>query len=207
MLKHRITALLTLIMVVTLQLAVPVVAVGNVLRSETSLAQERPNSSIPTKKIKSQHVIKFLTTTPKIKSPEYKIYRQVKCLADNIYYEAGGEPDLGKVAVARVTMNRVEANGGTVCQTVYQGSAEDKKSHPDLACQFSWTCVRETLPKPIGWVYARCFEIAAKVMFDNYYSDFLSNVYYFHADYIKPPTKVAYATQIGRHKFYYRTYN
>lgn len=207
MLKHRITALLSLIMVVTLQLAVPVVAVGNVLKAESSLALERPNSVKSDKQINSEYVKKFLTATPKIKSPEYKIYRQVKCLADNIYYEAGGEPDLGKVAVARVTMNRVEANGGTVCQTVYQGSDLDKRSHPSLACQFSWTCVRETLPKPIGWAYVRSFEIAAKVMFDNYYSDFLPNIYYFHADYVKPPVKLTYATQIGRHKFYYRTYN
>ncbi len=33
---------------------------------------------------------------------------QVECLADNIYHEAGYEPDSGKVAVALVTLNRVQ---------------------------------------------------------------------------------------------------
>ena len=34
--------------------------------------------------------------------------RQVDCLAQNIYYEAGWEPEQGKVAVAMVTMNRLQ---------------------------------------------------------------------------------------------------
>ena len=34
---------------------------------------------------------------------------QLKCLAQNIYYEAGSETFEGKVAVAQVTMNRLES--------------------------------------------------------------------------------------------------
>ena len=33
--------------------------------------------------------------------------KDVDCLAHNIYYEAGNEPEEGKVAVAMVTINRV----------------------------------------------------------------------------------------------------
>jgi hypothetical protein len=34
--------------------------------------------------------------------------KQIDCLADNIYHEARNEPEKGKVAVALVTLNRVE---------------------------------------------------------------------------------------------------
>ena len=34
--------------------------------------------------------------------------KQVDCLADNIYYEAGHEPMQGRFAVAMVTMNRTQ---------------------------------------------------------------------------------------------------
>ena len=37
---------------------------------------------------------------PRISGPEWRSVdiRQLQCLADNIYYEAKGEPDLGKIA-------------------------------------------------------------------------------------------------------------
>ena len=48
--------------------------------------------------------------------------KQLECLARNIYFEAGGEPFEGKVAVAQVTINR--ANSGQfpndICRVVYQ---------------------------------------------------------------------------------------
>lgn len=53
----------------------------------------------------------------------------VMCLAKNIYYEARGEPKAGKLAVAKVTLNRVASPKfpETVCGVIYQ-------KH-----QFSWT--------------------------------------------------------------------
>lgn len=53
---------------------------------------------------------------------------QVMCLAKNIYHEARGEGRLGMLAVASVTLNRVEDHrwGDTVCEVVYQRK------------QFSW---------------------------------------------------------------------
>ena len=51
------------------------------------------------------------------------------CLAQNIYFEARGEPESGQFAVAAVTMNRVKSHKfpNTVCKVVWQRS------------QFSWT--------------------------------------------------------------------
>ena len=61
--------------------------------------------------------------------------RQLDCLAINIYREAGYEPFEGKVAVAQVTMNRVEDPQfpNDVCSVVYQKSTTVK-----TVCQFSW---------------------------------------------------------------------
>lgn len=50
------------------------------------------------------------------------------CLALNIFYEARGEPNIGKYAVAEITMNRVMSKKypDTMCGVVYQHK------------QFSW---------------------------------------------------------------------
>lgn len=51
----------------------------------------------------------------------------LECLAKNIYFEARGEPYLGKLAVAQVTLNRANHIKHSICRVVY---------HPH---QFSWT--------------------------------------------------------------------
>lgn len=61
---------------------------------------------------------------------------QVRCLAQNIYHEARGEPLAGRVAVAEVTLNRVKEDGypDTICGVVHQRSGNQ--------CAFSWVCSR-----------------------------------------------------------------
>ena len=49
------------------------------------------------------------------------------CLALNVYHEARGEPELGQIAVAHVTQNRVRDKGTNICTEVF-------RPH-----QFSWT--------------------------------------------------------------------
>jgi spore germination cell wall hydrolase CwlJ-like protein len=60
--------------------------------------------------------------------------RELKCLADNIYYEAGNQSTQGKLAVAAVTINRVKSPKfpKSVCAVVYQRTKR--------VCQFSWVC-------------------------------------------------------------------
>ena len=43
------------------------------------------------------------------------------CLAQNIYFEAGNQPLAGKIAVANVTLNRVEHDKfpNNVCETLW----------------------------------------------------------------------------------------
>src|SRR3712207_1073877 len=51
------------------------------------------------------------------------------CLVQNIYHEARGEPDKGKIWVAYVTLNRVGAPGyrDTVCEVVWQKRLKEGK--------------------------------------------------------------------------------
>ena len=60
--------------------------------------------------------------------------KQIQCLAKNIYFEARGEPVEGQVAVAFVTLNRVESQEfpNTICEVVEQRRGR--------ICQFSWLC-------------------------------------------------------------------
>jgi spore germination cell wall hydrolase CwlJ-like protein len=73
---------------------------------------------------------------------------QLDCLATNIYHEARGESDMGKLAVAHVTVNRVKSRKfpNTVCDVVYQAQysewwAKQGKQVPiKHRCHFSWYC-------------------------------------------------------------------
>jgi spore germination cell wall hydrolase CwlJ-like protein len=127
--------------------------------------------------------------------------RQLGCLAKNIYYEAGYEPFEGKVAVAQVTLNRVESGKfpGDVCRTIYQKNIFYEK----VVCQFSWACDRTALARPVNKVvYAESMEVAKKVLLENFRLPSLKDALYFHGDYINPGWNREKITQIGRHIFY-----
>ena len=69
--------------------------------------------------------------------------QEAYCLAENIYYEAGGEDTRGQFAVASVTLNRARDPRfpSTVCGVVKQTA----RSHltDKLVCAFSWYCDNE----------------------------------------------------------------
>ena len=74
---------------------------------------------------------------------------EMHCLAKNIYFEARGESIKGKIAVANVTMNRVDSPKypNTICGVVYQAKYSKwwQQHNGTLVpirnqCQFSWYC-------------------------------------------------------------------
>lgn len=122
--------------------------------------------------------------------------KQIDCLADNIYFEAGSEPTNGKVAVALVTMNRVQDDrfGKDICSVV--------KQKVNSTCQFSWYC--EGKKHIRSWsLYEEAREVALHV-YANYENmkDITSGALYYHADYVNPRWKLKKTTTIGRHIFY-----
>ena len=76
-------------------------------------------------------LLTFMTieVSASVKSASQKDKRELRCLAQNIYFEARGERQAGQLAVGLVTMNRVNSKRfpNTVCKVVWQKR------------QFSWT--------------------------------------------------------------------
>lgn len=127
--------------------------------------------------------------------------RQLGCLAKNIYHEAGGEPFEGKVAVAQVTLNRVNSGQfpNDVCKTIYQKNVFYEK----VVCQFSWTCDRNVTFRPINNAnYNESMIAAQKVLLEDFRLPSLKHALYYHADYINPGWKKEKVAKIGQHIFY-----
>ena len=127
--------------------------------------------------------------------------KQLDCLAINIYREAGHEPFEGKVAVGQVTMNRVEDGrfGDDVCGVVYQKNVVMER----VVCQFSWYCDSTHRNRPVNKAaYNESYEVAKKVLLEDFRLDVLKPALYYHADYVNPRWNLEKIGKIGRHIFY-----
>lgn len=130
-----------------------------------------------------------------------QIEKQLVCLAKNIYWEAANEPFEGKVAVAQVTLNRMESGKfpDSVCGVVYQKNIFNSKT----VCQFSWFCENNHLVKTIHKAaYNESEEVAKMVLLEGFRLPNLKEALYYHADYVNPRWNKPRIGQIGRHIFY-----
>lgn len=127
--------------------------------------------------------------------------KQLDCLAMNIYREAGYEPFEGKVAVAQVTMNRVAHPSfpKDVCGVVYQKNTVMER----VVCQFSWHCDSAARTRPVNKeAYQESYEVAKKVLLEDFKLSVLKEALYYHADYVNPKWKLEKIGKIGQHIFY-----
>jgi len=127
--------------------------------------------------------------------------KELKCLADNIYYEAGNQTLIGKMAVAHVTLNRLSSdrfNHISICETVY------KKTNN--TCQFSWTCdknIRKVISIAETKAYEDSLNVALFVL--NHYNkitDPTNGALFYHAYYVRPEWKKQKIATIEDHIFY-----
>jgi spore germination cell wall hydrolase CwlJ-like protein len=129
------------------------------------------------------------------------IEKQLDCLAINVYREAGHEPFEGKVGVAQVTMNRVKDGrfGNDVCGVVYQKNVVMER----VICQFSWACDSVHRNRPVNKAaYNESYEVAKKVLLENFRLDVLKDALYYHAVYVNPRWNLDKIGTIGQHIFY-----
>ena len=125
--------------------------------------------------------------------------QQVECLAENIYYESASEAYEGKLAVAQVTLNRVNSPQypHDVCSVVYQKTQG--------TCQFSWTCNNvDTLVKN-KYQWEESLLIAKRALTQPVLHDIIAktNALYYHAVYVNPGwNKTKVVARIGNHIFY-----
>ena len=130
-----------------------------------------------------------------------KLDRELKCLANNIYYEAGSESFEGKVAVAMVSLNRAESGKfpDTICGVVSQKTVINNR----VICQFSWFCSsKRNGPSSINQRWEEAMEVAKMVLLDGYRVPSLDNAMYFHATHVRPGWRLPKVAKIGNHVFY-----
>lgn len=126
--------------------------------------------------------------------PHFK--KEMHCLAENIYYEAGSESFEGKLAVAQVTINRVNSGqfANSICAVVHQKTGE--------TYQFSWVGMAKYAKDRYRWEESQI--VAKKAMTEPVAHALLSkqNALYYHANYVDPKWKLKRVTKIGNHIFY-----
>lgn len=120
--------------------------------------------------------------------------KDLKCMAQNIFFEAGTESMLGKIAVGQVTVNRVKIGhwGETVCEVV---NSKD---------QFSWTNRNDISIDTDSKNYKESLAAAKKVLQERKRLRILRSALFYHADYVQPKwaDKKQKVTTIEKHIFY-----
>jgi N-acetylmuramoyl-L-alanine amidase len=114
---------------------------------------------------------------------------ELECMSKNIYFEAALESTAGKLAVAQVTMNRVnsERYPNTICAVVYQGRHYKSGLPVKNRCQFSWYCDGKLDEPHTGAMWRESSEIAGYVLATPDLIDITDGATHYHADYISSP--------------------
>jgi spore germination cell wall hydrolase CwlJ-like protein len=136
--------------------------------------------------------------------------KQLKCLADNIYYEAGSETTDGKAAVARVVMNRIQHGfANSPCNVIYQTTLVKRLDEDTLSeyyvrlCQFSWVCEKNKAVNENDPRYQKSKEIAYDVLVKDAYADVVpKSTLFFHNLTVDPLWPYRQVAKIGNHIFY-----
>lgn len=172
----------------------------------------------------------FVERTVNLITTPFLSDKDVECLARNIFYESGGEPLEGKVAVGVVTLNRSQdpRYPSTVCDVVKQKTtvtvpkevttiktvktgwtskqvAETTTVQTSrVVCQFSWNCMRVPKIKQDDPRWIESQQVAQELSRGGYeqYRSKYENAYHFHATYVKPGWKLDRIGRVGNHVFY-----
>ena len=142
--------------------------------------------------------------------------KQVICMAKNIFFEAAIESTAGKLAVAHVTLNRVDSRlyPNTVCEVVYEGphyTGANGTQYPVRdRCQFSWYCDgKGDDPREGSRLWEDSQELAKYVLLrQEELPDITDGALHYHANYINSPKwakKKKITTKIDTHIFYRTT--
>lgn len=136
-------------------------------------------------------ILAITLTYPVAVSTIPKPTQDIVCLAQNIYYEARGESLLGKLAVAKVTLNRVDSGkfASSICGVVYQPR------------QFSWTNeVPGKITELAAWRESLDIAHIAVENGIEELEDFTAM--YYHNNTVKPKWRRKVYAKIGKHIFY-----
>jgi spore germination cell wall hydrolase CwlJ-like protein len=126
--------------------------------------------------------------------------KEQTCLANGIYFEARGEPELGQAAVAQVILNRVRAPSypKSICGVVYQNKNWRNR------CQFSFACDGQKDKITNKRSYSTALRIAGEVTRGDTWIAEVGSATHYHATYVAPrwANAMKEVDKIGRHIFY-----
>ena len=141
-------------------------------------------------------------------NPQLLDNEQQYCMQQAIYFEAGNQPLVGKLAVGYVILNRVDSKDypNTICDVVRQGPkrlVNDRLVPVKWRCQFTFYC-DGSADTPVYNSYAWRESVKAShiiYLSDDYISQ---GATHYHATYVKPSwanhlTKIV---TINEHIFY-----
>ena len=125
----------------------------------------------------------------------------IECLALNVYFEARGEPFIGKIGVAHVVLNRMRDRRfpASACMVVKQGDYRVRHN-----CQFSWWCDGKSDRPQHRTAWATSLAVAKEVYW-GFAEDPTRGALWYHADYVDPSWNDVFVQTriIGKHIFYY----
>jgi spore germination cell wall hydrolase CwlJ-like protein len=126
----------------------------------------------------------------------------LQCLAENIYFEARGEPLAGQYAVAEVTLNRTRARNfpHTICQVVHEQRWDASRRR--YVADFSWVELG-TLEPEDGPAWRQAMSVAGAA-YDELHAPVVPGALFYHATNVRPAwarSRRPVAT-IGNHIFY-----
>ena len=126
----------------------------------------------------------------------------LQCLAENVYFEARGEPIEGQYAVAEVTLNRRWAENfpHTICDVVHESRWDPVRAR--FVADFSWTELGALSP-PVGPAWTQAMAVASAA-YDDLIEPVVPGALFYHATSIRPAWsrhRTVVAT-IGNHVFY-----
>ncbi|MFM9973298.1 MAG: cell wall hydrolase [Beijerinckiaceae bacterium] len=127
--------------------------------------------------------------------------KEMKCLAEAVYFESRSEPERGQAGVAQVVLNRARSGvyPPTVCGVVYQNR------HRYLACQFTFACEGKSLRITEPGPWSTAMRIARDVAEGRTYLPGIGNATHYHANYVRPwwVRHMDKREKVGKHVFYF----
>lgn len=135
-------------------------------------------------------------------------FRQINCLARNMYFEAGNQGQVGMAAVGDVVFNRLQHGiyPDRICQVIDSGK-RDLLGRLKNGCEFSWRCDGLKHDVRDNTVYAAAYEVAYnQYLYRAKIPDLTGGARFYHADYVDPHNgiwkKACPVKKIGAHIFY-----
>tara|TARA_B110000285_G_C15002521_1_gene552143 strand:- start:158 stop:697 length:540 start_codon:yes stop_codon:yes gene_type:complete len=147
----------------------------------------------------------------------YDYKNEIKCLAQNIYFEARDQKIKGQIAVALVTLNRVDSKRfpDSICKVIHQARRYSNGELIINKCHFSWYCdgQSDTPRDRIAWKVSNTIAkamlnqkgVSIKHFGNNWdMEDFLNGATHYHRIDINPywNRKMISVMSIGDHIFW-----